>query len=715
MIDARIMSLFGAVLVEDNVPANENEATVVDIAALALEYRYSLTPEFVQKLEAMTGTQRGTIFIRIGEALSTNIDGISAKTSPLYRQFPNHTIVPLEARISVWMLRALGAALEFDARVYGADPVTGFQSDMHGANVDFDNEYTLEFKAEKGNSRRKIRFLKPMSHADLGDKAAAMLGNLTPFTPTELAFVKWSLDADIVSSEVVRNVKFREKLPLVAADLSADVYASLCNSVTDVLRLAVHLSGTQVVRKTGTGWRAHLVSNVTVEPDLSLNMNPRFKLNKNQGKKMMKIIDAILERGNTDHETDFMRNVEFWKRFASHVASNRHNKVAPRAAEVLRTLRKGNMQSWEQKYAAAPIGLKIDMAMQRPGELARRMTALSRAVDAEGKGRNRLISAARTALPEVNAMTLLQLNTHMAKTANTVNRFHALPNGTLMKSERGREPIPFTVKADLEKHLRERLAGTLSFSRKGIPSDAYGMFVPVGGRNASEGDTRSNRGDRVKLSFEDSDTIRFFLHWHESCDVDMSAVAYNEDLDKLFDCAYYNLNGTGMKHSGDILNGSNGAAEYIDIDVAKAKERGVRYILMNANVYSGNNFDTFECNVGLMIRDGQTGHHFECSTVESKMSLDSANRNCTPALLDLDTGEMIYVDLSGNWNQGANVHAKAGTLKETLDYFVNYGKYRTSFGDIIEYAGSDDPDAPKATVGALRAAQDEILAEMADA
>lgn len=710
MIDARIMSLFGAVLTETDVAENDKSATVVDIAALAMEYRYALTPDFVSALEAMNGNQRGTIFVRMGDAFASNIDGMSAKVSPLYRAFPNHEIVPFEMRLAVWLLNAVGANLTFDPALYGADPVTGFQTDIHGGNVDLDGEYTVDINVEAGNSRRKIRFLKNMSMNDLGDKATAMLGNLSPFTTAELGFVTWALESGAVDSEGARDVKFREKLPLVAEKLSAEDYAALCNSVTDALRLAVHLSGPRVTH--GIGYNA---ASSQIDADLSLKSNPRFKLNKGQGRKVMKIVDAILERGNTDHQTDFMRHAEMWKRFAKHVVSNQYDRVAPRAAEDLRSLRSGKMTSWEQRYAAAEVDTKIDMAMQRPGELARRITALSRAVNTEGKGRNRLISAARTALPEVNAMTLLQLNTHMAKTANTVNRFHALPNGTLMKSERGREPIPFTVKADLEKHLRERLAGTLSFSRKGIPSDAYGMFVPVGGRNASEGDTRSNRGDRVKLSFEDSDTIRFFLHWHESCDVDMSAVAYNKDLDKLFDCAYYNLNETGMKHSGDILNGSNGAAEYIDIDVAKAKKRGVRYILMNANVYSGNNFDTFECNVGLMIRDGQTGQHFECSTVESKMSLDSANRNCTPALLDLDTGEMIYVDLSGNWNQGANVHAKAGTLKETLDYFVNYDKYRTSFGDIIEYAGSDDPDAPKATVGALRAAQDEILAEMADA
>lgn len=195
----------------------------------------------------------------------------------------------------------------------------------------------------------------------------------------------------------------------------------------------------------------------------------------------------------------------------------------------------------------------------------------------------------------------------------------------------------------------------------------------------------------------------------------MSAAFYDADLGKLNDCTYYNLQGEYAVHSGDILDGSKGAAEYIDIDVKKAKKAGVRYVLMNANVYSGMTFDTFPCHVGAMIRDGQTGKHFEVSTVETKLSLDSPTRNTTPAIFDLDTGVMIYVDLHGNWDRHHNVSSKGASLKETLRYFIEYDKYRPTFGDVISFAGSADPDAPKATASEIRAKQDEILATLAEA
>ena len=707
MYDAILMSLFNGVRVENIPPANES-ASVQDITALMMEYRYLPTPDLVRELQDMSANSRGTVFKCLGASFSSNIEGMSGEVSPLYRAFPNYTVVPFEARLVVWLLRHLGAEIEFDETLYGADPVTGFQNDIYKGNVDFDAEYTLPFVAENGgNSRRKVRFLSPMTLQDITDKAAAMLGNLTPFTPMELDFVRGVIGAGVINDETIRNIKFREKLPLAAMDVPADVYAALCNSVTDALRLAVHLSGNRMVK--------YGYTTKVVEPDLTLNTNPRFKLNRSQARKVMQILEGVLSRGNTDADTDFMRYPEYWKRFAKHVTSNKFAKATPMAVEALRRLRAGEMKSWEQRYEAAGLTDRIAMASQRGGEFARRLTALSRGVNSSKTGRKELIEAAKTALPTVNAMTLMQLHTHVNSTVNEEVRFHALPNGKLLQSERGKDTIPLPIKTELRNHLANRLKGTLPFSSVDIPDEAFGMFVPVGGRVASDGDVRTNRGDRVRLDFTDEDTIRFFLHWHHRCDVDMSAVAYSANMDRRYDCSYMSLNAPAMKHSGDILDGSRGAAEYVDIAVGEAKENGVRYVLMNANVYSGDTFDTFDCYVGLMIRDGRTGKHFEVSTVESKLSLDSATRNTSPVILDLETGEMIFVDLHSGWQQGSNVRTQKDALKNALRYFVNYNNYRTSFGDIVSFAGTDDPDAPKATMGALRDQQDEILALMADA
>jgi len=709
-VDADILSIFGAFHLDGS--NSTVEASVMDIAALAYDYRYALTPDLLAALDKLTPTQRGAAFKRLGSALNKNLSGMD-QVSPLYRRFPNHQILPFDVRFLGWLMTHLGFQFDHDPAEFGADPFTGFQNDWLGGDTDLDAEFTLRFKDEDGNRRRKVRFIKLADESFITDKAVAMMSNLEPFSSAETRFMKWALSTGALPTSALASIKFREKLPLVWDMMTNDQYAAACNSVTDVLRLAVHLSGSVRRHKVGKSWTGIHGRTVTQEADLSLKTPPRFRLTTSQAKAVMDILEAVLVRGNTDHETDFLRHAEPWKRLASHVRIRSFEKRAPNAYAALMDLRTGWLKSWESKYAAADVAGKIALAKDRPGVLARRMTELSRL--ASSKDMSALLSAAKGAFDTVDAGKLLQLRTHLTRTVEHDKRFHMLPNGTIMASDRAPDRIDPRLTHLLDASLHSRLAGKLPFSRD-VPEEAFGVFVPAGNRSASDTDVRTSRGDRVKLDFTNDDTVRFFLHWKESCDVDMSAVFYDADLNRQGDCSYMSLRqGNYAVHSGDILNGSRGAAEYIDIDVAKARKAGIRYVLMNANVFSGMTFDTFPCFAGLMIRDGQTGKHFEVSTVETKLSLDSETRNTSPAILDLETGYMVYLDLHGNWGRHNNVRSKAADLKDIMRYFLTYRDYRPSFGDIVSIAGSDDPAAPKATVEAIRDQKDEILAVLADA
>lgn len=716
MSQTLMMNLFGAVLVRpDHISESTNDASLADIMALCLDYRYAMTPELCAAVDKLTDGQRGTLFLELGVAFNMNIKGLGGQVSPLYRAFPNHDIrcYSYEMVVIEWLLHHLGFVRVEDAELYGADPFTGFQNDWLGANASFDAEHTVRFKDSGGNRRRKIRFLKLADEAFVADKVTAIMSNLNPLSSDERDFVGFALRNDYLPASALSSVKFREKLPLVWDMMSLDQYVAACNSVTDVLRLAVHLTGNVRRRKVGSSWTGTYGRTVTETPDLSLITPPYFKLSTGQAKHVMMILEGILVRGNTDHETDFLRHAEPWKRLASHIRVRQYTKRFPNAVNALIDLRTGWLKSWESKYAAADAAGKIELAKDRPGVFVRRLTELSRV--SEPKDQKALLSAAKSAFESVDTGKLFQLRTHLHHTVDQTQRFHMLPNGTIMTSERAPDRVDQRLTHLLDASLNSRLAGALPFSRN-VPDEAYGLFVPAGNRAASSADVRTSRGDRVKLAFEPEDTIRFFLHWHERCDVDMSAVFYDANLDHVSECTYYSLSvGDYAKHSGDILDGSRGAAEYIDIKVANARKRGIRYVLMNANVYSGMTFDTFPCHVGVMLRDGQTGDHFQVSTVESKLSLDSPTRNTTPAIFDLDTGEMIYVDLHGRWDRHHNVASKSASLQDALRYFVNYDQYRPSFGEIISVAGSDDPNAPVATAEAIRDQQDEILKTLAEA
>ena len=714
-LDTDLLTLFNVLHVEpDQIEDHIQIASVMDIATMAYEFRYALTPELLQALDALTGEQRATVFLRLRASFNESVKGMADNVGAMYRAFPHHTVDPATECMCLWMLHVMGFEIRADPRSYGADPMTGFQNDHFGPNADYDDVFTLRFVAEGGNKRRKMRWIKLADDKFVESKMIAMMNNLTPFTPAELRFVKVVLEETPFDAKTFASLKFREKLPLIADALPTPAYVAACNSVTDVLRLAVHMSGPQHATKLGSSHTTFLMRGVSTEPDLSLQTNTRFKLTTSQSNRVMAVLEGILDRGNTDYATDFNRHGEAWKRLARTIRSDKYEKRHPNTVTALKALRFGELHSWQSTYENSDVFTKIEMARARPGTFVRNVVALNRAVrDGNGKGKRHLVSAAREAFPKATIPALLQLNTHLDGAVYEQKRFHSLPNGTLMMSEREVEDIVPMVKTVLHEVLAERLAGTLPFSVE-VPMELDGMFVPSANRSASDADTRTARGDRIKLDYEDNDVVRFFLHWHEACDVDLSAVFFDEGLNHMGECTYYNTRNKWYSHSGDILDGRNGAAEYIDIKIGDAKEAGVRYILQSANVYSGQTFDTFQCHVGLMIRDGQTGSHFEVSTVETKLSLDSPTRWTQPALLDLETGEMIFVDIKTRADNHSNVATKLGSLKDQMQYMVNFCRYKPTFGDIIRLGGSTEPDAPVATVQAVRDMQDELLATIAD-
>lgn len=709
-IQTQMMSLFGAVFIRD-VAESKNSASTMDLMALCMDYRYAMAPDLITAVDKLTDGQRATLFQELGAAFNENIKGLGGKVSPLYRAFPNHTLIPDDVRVMAWFFHLLGFDTAYNPAQYGANPFTGFQNDWMGETADFDKEHTVRFKAEDGNRRRKVRFLRLADESFIVDKVTAIMSNLTPLSNAERTFVRYALNNGYLPASALASIRFREKLPLVWDMMSTEQYVEACNSVTDALRLAVHLTGSVRRHRVGRAWTGAYSRNVTVEPDLSLNTAPYFKLSTAHAKQIMAILEGVLVRGNTDHETDFLRHAEPWKRLASHIRVRQFTKRYPNAVNALMDLRTGWLKSWESKYAAADAAGKIALAKERPGVFVRRLTEISRQCTEADKPA--LLSAAKEAFETVDTPKLLQLRTHLNRTVDQTKRFHMLPNGTIMSSERAPDVVDARIKHLLEACLTKRLQGKLEYDKTIISSDLFGMFLPAGNRSASDADTRTSRGDRVKLDYRAEDTIRFFLHWHERCDVDMSAVFYDADLNRVKECTYYSLDIGYAKHSGDILDGRRGAAEYIDIKVGQALKAGARYVLMNANVYSGMSFDTFTCHVGVMIRDGQTGDHFDVSTVESKLSLDSPTTNNTPALFDLETGEMIYIDLHGNWNRGENVSSKSASLKDTLRFFIDYDQYRPTFGDVITLAGSFD--GPMATSDMVRASQDNILQTLAEA
>lgn len=147
------------------------------------------------------------------------------------------------------------------------------------------------------------------------------------------------------------------------------------------------------------------------------------------------------------------------------------------------------------------------------------------------------------------------------------------------------------VKEIYQKSMNHRFAA-MPTTAKTIYIDPalYDIPVSVGDRSASVQDTScALMGTRFAV---EGNAVRLFLQWgkglhKQHLDMDLScAIAFADGTKK--ECAYYNLETVGAKHSGDIraIPEMVGTAEYIELDINQLSQAGARYVTFTCNAYS---------------------------------------------------------------------------------------------------------------------------------
>ena len=116
----------------------------------------------------------------------------------------------------------------------------------------------------------------------------------------------------------------------------------------------------------------------------------------------------------------------------------------------------------------------------------------------------------------------------------------------------------------------------------------------------------------------------------------------------------------GAHHRGDIVDAPKGAAEFIDVDLARCLAQRVRFIVMCLNSFTQQPYcDLPECFAGWMARQApNSGEVFEAKTVVDRVDIASDTRVCLPAIFDLVNREVIWADiaLASNPRFANNVH-----------------------------------------------------------
>ena len=409
-------------------------------------------------------------------------------------------------------------------------------------------------------------------------------------------------------------------------------------SATDVLRLAAAMSG----------------------QDVSLAKAPRFRsFTRAERRELLGLLEHV------EKDEGFALRPEQFKRLGEKLHPGEYAKYFPENKAIFDKVRNGikieTYNSKLQELMKPPVNAELLTAhlMLRPGMFARYLDfALRSCKDAAAMEDVlfRFISVCKSVEPRV----LVQLINHFRNSNNPVQLATGKANGAASKVlDREVEPIPEDICNRVARDIFNQLWQVLR-AEDTEPKCVYldpachcnDIVFPDNPRQISSSLRSAACGSRTRLP--EGNVLRAFLYWKASfeteawdgVDLDLSVAFYGDEKVNFVFYGNPKVESLGAIHSGDRRSsGKNGAVEYVDFDIKKCLQNGIRYAAMVVNSYTGEKFsemDTAFC--GVMVRDGMTGEQFEPATVKDRFALTTESGQLVMAVVDLQKRELIMVD-----------------------------------------------------------------------
>ena len=386
----------------------------------------------------------------------------------------------------------------------------------------------------------------------------------------------------------------------------------LAGTVTDVLRLAVALSG----------------------GDVSLAVPSRLgPFTRPQRRALLAALDTVAA-GVTAKLADVHRHTEQWKRLGERLHPHEH--PYPRAAEVFAVARGERAAPTlaaraERRFAAGDTRGAALILGEAPGMLFR---ALDRLLRSAGD-RSPLLATVRDAAGGVSGRVLLSAREHAQNRGRKPgsSRVFAGQGARAWVTQDTREPLDGGTLADLTSILDDAIRRRLDVPARLVVDPAVlGVAVPLTGKGAPSGLGVLPRGS---VSDVGGGLLRFFAYWRQAgypTDYDLSALLVDADYGRAEHVSWTNYSAGGYAtYSGDVTDAADGATEFIDIQLPKVTGR---FIIPQLHVFDGEPFTVVaEAFFGFMTRGAeQLGRPFEPRTVRFKSDLGGRGRIALPVV-----------------------------------------------------------------------------------
>lgn len=637
------------VIVPEGVATTELSPAYIATILKNLEaHGYIFTTEIVERLKTLTKEQAESFYKQTLSTLKAML-GANRKFRVMYPNFPTQVMDMSDAEL---YLRAIfyyqtGMHEEFikDKRL----PLVGklkLKDIKEGSVEDYVSIMQNLAKANTSLSVSDKADLKDYIESTADDEKLNLYSNGIPKIPNKenFAFI----------AEVLTNSESIDETPFIQENLK---------TATDILRYAVSLSGGDVSLKEKTAF---------------------LNFSRAERRRMLSALEAIPAHAATE---DILRWKMRWVRLGEKLHAGDYLKQFPNANAVLNTIRdkKSTFKTFgsrvETAIADGDVTNAVKTLKKRSGEFARRLDKLIRT---DKKSANEVLSEFSAVAKDVSTPVLLQVLGHF-KGRNTQKTRFFMPKGNTAKVQIAETELPKIGKRTCNnvvkicnEALKSKFAKLPELGKVYVDESLKDYIVPFSQRSASKALRTLVRG--TKINIPDGDTLRFFIWWKDGTsrtDIDLSAVAYNEDFKYLTDISYYNLKSFGGYHSGDITSAPHGASEFIDVNFASALKSGARYIIMTVNSFTQQPYcDLPECFAGWMIRESaSSGEIYEPKTVQDKVDLASNTTVVIPVIFDMQERKAIWVDLGLSSRTSLNnAYSNKNNTAQMLQGFTELSK-----------------------------------------
>ena len=495
-----------------------------------------------------------------------------------------------------------------------------------------------------------------------------------------------ALKMNLIREDIFSNIKVKENLMFLLQELDNKTILklNLLRTVTDVLRFAYLRSNKEFLK------------------------DKKFKLKTSDKKAVMKAMERIIKYDREQALLEFKKYKSYFVALGQHIhpGAKMFSKFK-NTQKVFSTIRNDRIHTINSMIENAKGIQKVVLMLTKKAGAGEVLRNLSNILDTTStKDVNKLLELFDKMVEDKNFNIKLAIQTKKwleYRIDNPIrDRFFNI-KGKIYRTSKTLPPLSREKAEPVIKYLEKRIYNKLDELRiEGILDESLKKYIiPLEMRNFSksvEGNIYTP-GTRIPVN---SRYVRLFTAWYDNShqekhiDVDLSAGFILED-DKVVNLGWFSQESEYAAFSGDFtscraFDGKVATAEFIDIDIQKARKAGVSYAIIGNFIYDSylpaekNNYDGFTTITGFQQLDDRTSTEgiINLEKADVKVKLGGPYKTHISIALDINTNEIVFID---EYQEGQD-RVTIASLNNRMDLFrrryLDAYMFRENFYDFLK-------------------------------